>query len=411
MLHPKAPAVVALIAALLTGMAAAAETAPFVGKDFQRKEIYHSPQKPGWTSWVGAWLMPDDSMMVSFVQATGELQEKHKKRDYGGLQIDVIYLRSTDGGKHWEKTAVSPVNFATPRDSGKGTHANNGGPTIALKDGSILRRVYAFDYDVFPKMPGTSFLQRSSDYGKTWSAMPTSDDGGKTWSDVDPKLQEFLLDPTKYTVQPTRAHRLRDGRLLISGGVWNGQNTQKAPYEPLLMVSEDEAASWKRVDFIRKPGYDASWNKQFNEWDTAELASGDLLVVSRAGDNKSRWVGVLEKAGNTWAMTRFAKTDALPHSGHPDLLATREGPVLHLATTGIMATSDAGQTWWPVEFPDAAKNLRAKEEPSTVSTRYYPRSIQTSAGRIFVFSHRGADDYYGRTDQSVLMDSFQLAKP
>ena len=77
-------------------------------------------------------------MMVSCTQATGELQEKHKKRDYSGLEIDVIYLRSTDGGKHWEKTAVSPVNFATARDSGKGTHASNGGPTqtIALLAGS-----------------------------------------------------------------------------------------------------------------------------------------------------------------------------------------------------------------------------------------------------------------------------------
>jgi hypothetical protein len=383
----------------------------FIGKEFKRTQIYHSPHKPGWTSWVGAWLMPDNSMMVSCTQATGELQPKHKKRDYSGLQIDVIYLRSTDGGRHWDKTAASPVNFATARDSGKGTHANNGGPTIALKDGSIIRRVYGFDYEAFPRMPGTAFMQRSSDYGKTWSPMPTSDDGGKTWSDPDPKIQELLLDPTKSTVQPTRTHRLRDGRLLIGGGVWAGQDTQKAPYEPLLMVSSDEAASWKRVDFTQAPGYDKSWNKQFNEWDFAELENGDLLIVSRAGDNKSRWVGVLAKTGDTWTMKNFAKSDVLPHSGHPDLLATREGPVLHVAQTGIMATTDAGKTWWPIAFPDAPKNVRAKEEPTSIATRYYPRSIQARDGRIFVFAHVGYDNFYGQVDQSVVMDTFRLAKP
>jgi hypothetical protein len=355
--------------------------------------------------------MPDGSMMISLVQATGELQEKHKKRDYGGLQIDVVYLRSTDGGKRWEKIAESPVNFATPRDAGRGTHANNGGPTIALVEGSIIRRVYGYDYRAFPKMPGTAFMQRSADYGKTWSPMPTSDDGGKAWSDPDPGVQEFLLDPAKFTVQPTRARRLRDGRLLIGGGVWNGQKSQKGPYEPLLMVSDDDAAHWRRVDFTRAAGYDPDWNKQFNEWDLAELANGDLLVVSRSGDNTSRWVGVLARAGGTWAMKSFAKSDALPHSGHPDLLATREGPVLHLATTGIMATTDAGKSWRPVEFPDTPKNLRAKEEPSTVSTRYYPRSLQAPDGRVFVFSHRGWDNAYGEVDQSIVMDSFRLAKP
>src|SRR5438552_269398 len=41
-----------------------------------RKTIYHSPQKPGFTSWVGAWAMPDGSLMVSFTQATGPLKDR-----------------------------------------------------------------------------------------------------------------------------------------------------------------------------------------------------------------------------------------------------------------------------------------------------------------------------------------------
>src|SRR5436309_1377862 len=43
------------------------------GRQWQRKTIYHSPQTPGYTCWVGAWQMPDKSLMVHFKQATGPL--------------------------------------------------------------------------------------------------------------------------------------------------------------------------------------------------------------------------------------------------------------------------------------------------------------------------------------------------
>jgi len=85
----------------------------------------------------------------------------------------------------------------------------------------------------------------------------------------------------------------------------------------------------------------------------------------------------------------------LPHSGQPELLATAEGPILHVATSGIHWTSDADQTWHKLDVP---------------ATAYYPRSVQTKDGRIFVFGHVGGDDAYGKADQSIVMDSFRLTK-
>ena len=82
----------------------------------------------------------------------------------------------------------------------------------------------------------------------------------------------------------------------------------------------------------------------------------------------------------------------LPHDGQPELLATREGPILHVAS-GIHWTNDAGQTWHKLQVPGAA---------------YYPRSIQAADGRIFVFGHVGGDNAYGKVDQSIVMDSFRL---
>ena len=78
-----------------------------------------------------------------------------------------------------------------------------------------------------------------------------------------------------------------------------------------------------------------------------------------------------------------------------ELLATREGPVLHVATTGIHWTTDAGKTWTPLKVP---------------ATAYYPRSVQAADGRIMILGHVGGDDAYGSVDQSIVMDSFRLMK-
>jgi hypothetical protein len=133
------------------------------------------------------------------------------------------------------------------------------------------------------------------------------------------------------------------------------------------------------------------------EFDAAELSNGNLLCVFRRTDpDKSgrevRWQGVLKKSGETWIPGKVGPAP-FPHSGHPELLATRAGPILHVATSGIQGTSDAGETWHPLNVP---------------GTAYYPRAVQAADGRIFIFGHVGGDDAYGKSDQSIVMDSFQL---
>src|SRR3972149_4914501 len=41
--------------------------------DVQRFTVYHSPQTPGYTCWAGTWVMPDETLMISFHQATGPI--------------------------------------------------------------------------------------------------------------------------------------------------------------------------------------------------------------------------------------------------------------------------------------------------------------------------------------------------
>src|SRR5690349_20387599 len=68
----------------------------FVARGFSRRTIYHSPQTPGYTSWVGAWEMPDKSLMVCFTQATGPAKSRppvpKDLREKLGIPADYDFL-------------------------------------------------------------------------------------------------------------------------------------------------------------------------------------------------------------------------------------------------------------------------------------------------------------------------------
>jgi hypothetical protein len=70
---------------------------------------------------------------------------------------------------------------------------------------------------------------------------------------------------------------------------------------------------------------------------------------------------------------------------------------VYLSTTGAKWTNNNGQTW---------NNLLVNG--GAYASRYYPNSVQTPDGWIYVFGHNGADNYYGQVDQFVWMDKFRL---
>jgi hypothetical protein len=210
------------------------------------------------------------------------------------------------------------------------------------------------------------------------------------------------LDPKKYSAWPKRLRVLRDGRLMVLGGVAHvpANSRTRAEYnglfEPLLMVSADNGKTWQESIRVVPDAHRDKWGGE--EFDAAELPNGDLLCVFRRLDaelgHEVRWQGVLRKSGATWTPGDLGPAP-FPHSGHPDVLATREGPILHVASTGIHWTVDVGRTWHKLDVP---------------GTAYYPRAVQAADGRIVVFGHVGGDDAYAKTDQSIVMSSFRLVK-
>jgi hypothetical protein len=371
-------------------------TPPIHAEGFQRRIIYRSPQRPGYTSWVGAWTMPDHSLMVGFVRATGAVRPSDRlltppaivdrfglpgwdpSRDFWGLQLAVIYLRSTDGGLTWQQDRSEA--FTSPFPHGYTQQA-----TIGLKDGTILRRVNGDDLRNDSGIPHTAYLQRLAPGATSWSR------------------PQVLLDPRRYTYQLTRLRYLRDGRLVATGNRWNVPadtpltERRTVPSSLLLMVSSDDGRTWRNgLTIPRDVGYLPG-----DEWDTAELTNGDLLAVMRTRESPTaqgevRKQGLLEKKGSGWVLTNV-RDAPFPPSGHPELLKTQQGPILHIATTGVHYTTD-GITWKPLTF----------SPPLAYRSTYYPRAVQTDDGVVHVFGHVGADDPYGARDQAIVMDTFRL---
>ena len=367
----------------------------FTVTEYSRKTIYRSPQRPGYTCWCGCWMMPDKSLMVCFTQATGPAEGRERapkdvlaklswppggdaRYDMTGLELRNVHLRSTDDGETWKKVSADP--FKSPMNG------ITGECETALPDGTVLRGVWGYYLPYNPELPQTGFFQRSSDGTKTWGQ------------------PEILLDPRRYAAWPKRLRTLRDGRLIALGGVARvpANSRNRAEYnglmEPLLIVSEDSGRTWSRPIEVLPRKYREGWGGE--EYDAAELPDGSLLCVFRRsnpnGPGEVRWHGVLDKQGTTWKPAKSGLTPApFSHSGHPELLATREGVVLHVATAGIHATADRGKSWQQLNVP---------------GTNYYPRSLQGPGGRIYVFAHVGSDNGYGAVDQSITMDTFRLTR-
>jgi photosystem II stability/assembly factor-like uncharacterized protein len=332
--------------------------------------------------------------MVSFTQATGPVDGRPKAPkdvqhtltwpptgqpgyDMTGCDLRNVHLRSSDGGKTWKQVSADLFKSCMNGVTGEAE--------TALADGTIVRGVWGYYLPYNPQLPKTGYLERSANASRTW---------GKP---------EVLLDATKFSAWPKRLRVLRDGRLIVLGGVASvpANSRTRAEYsrlfEPLLMVSSDSGRTWQGPIPVVPAEHRGKWGGE--EFDAAELAGGDLLCVFRRTDpsgsgGEVRWQGVLKKTADTWLPGEVAAAP-LPHSGHPELLATREGPILHVATTGIHATSDGGASWHKLDVR---------------GTAYYPRSVQAADGRIFVFGHIGGDDAYGRVDQSIVMDSFRLVR-
>jgi hypothetical protein len=368
-------------------------------RDLDRLFIYHSPQCPGFTSWCGLWTMPGGAPMCSFTQATGPFrgrpaappevrqrlewppQGHTEAYDMTGLRLQNLHLHSADQGRTWR--ACGSDEFRTCMNG------ITGEAELALPDGTLLRGVWG-RYLPYDPVPQDGYVQRSGDGGNTWSApeLINRQPGAGFW--------------------PKRLRLLRDGRVLAGGGFFRNQSGRDtrtgwfADFFPALYTSGDGGRTWEGPLPVLPPDQGRAFSFT-EEFDWAELENGDLLLVLRAGVAEGRLQARLPRQGAAWDPAP-ALPNGLPHSGHPELLLTSGGQLLHLATTGISCSLDQGRTWVDLPLDDGLDALRKGP-----ATPYYPRSVELADGRILVVGHVGGDDGYGCTDQAIIGLRFSLA--
>ena len=348
---------------------ASQSTAAIRASDFHQSQIYHAPETPGYTSWCTLWRDDDDSLRLAFQQVTGPKENPAARKNV------TVLMASDDAGKSWKTLREVPARagvldqhgiYAAPASSSFCGHG-----MARLPNGTLVTGLWSLAENQ------SGYVQRSTDDGKTWGN------------------PIYLLDPADYRAYPTQVRRLHDGRLMIVAGVVRQADHKTQRYlTKMFFQSKDDGKTWTSI-WTMPPEVGAC-----EESDFAELPNGDLLVVHRAEHytgakyaNSTRLQNLFHpRPDGSWEIGPVTQCP-FPHSGFPRLLATREGPILHIATNGVHATTDAGQHWTKLDLPGSP---------------YYPEAEQLKDGTVLVVGHVGSDNIYGTVDQSIIRQTFRL---
>lgn len=352
--------------------------------EFSDRVIYHSPETPGYTSWVGSWQLPDGRLRCDFRQLTGP-------RDRPLSTVPV--LESKDGGVTWVCLTASTPGAALPPADYYQVSPEACRGMVVLADGTLVRPVWPP-----AALEASGSVRRSTDGGKTWSA------------DIS------LLPVAEYRTWPTLIRVLADGRLVLFAGCWQrGDTTHGNAMNPnlakMMFLSADRGVTWSAPIPLMPTAVGVC-----EESDVCELPNGDLFWIHRAEHfpgqpteipalgarmgptpPESYWYSdrlqsIARKQGETF-IPGPCSAAPFPHSGYPAVLSTQEGLILHLGTDGVHWTADTGRTWSRLEVP---------------GTPYYPKALQRADGTILCIGHRGSDDVYGSVDQAVVQQTFRL---
>ena len=328
------------------------------------------PEVQPYTAWTGAWKLPNGTLQINFVQATGPQNNP---------TITYPVLQSADNGHTWSR-----VPGDVPTGYSRGMAVLPDGMTMVRPDATGLY----FDANGILQYPNNNFMgiRRSTTGGTSWN-QPIN-----------------LVSPVDYQISlPTVIKPLRDGRLVAMAGITPATlpaETAKQNMVKTMFVSSDQGQTWGSPIILMPVSDGVS-----EESDFVELANGDLLwehrAIQYAADGtylgQPRRQSIVNQVGGVFVPQPPQAPYSYADDGFPSLLMSSQGVILDFSGLGSRWSADQGQTW---------HDLYVGSQP--LRTAYYPRAVEADDGTIVVASHVGQDDGYGTVDQSIVVQTFRL---
>jgi sialidase-1 len=216
-----------------------------------------------------------DGSLLAFAEA-----RKYNLDDpgFGKQDIDLVFRRSTDGGKTWSAMKVI-------EDPGELWSAANPATVVDRTNGRVwllyLRCKLGRNTDT--ARPGTDdsevLARTSDDHGTSWSE--PIDLTRVTRDFADPKWRVSVVGP---------GGMIQDHRGRLVAALWKFE-----PFGNFALYSEDHGRSWQRGSFVPGTG---------DENQLVELADGQLLMDIRQTTGPRRFFATSRDGGKTWSSPR-----------------------------------------------------------------------------------------------------------
>lgn len=210
-------------------------------------------------------------------------------------EIDLVYRRSTDGGKTWGKQQVladgskytGPQNPAARRPKERAQEITCNNPVlIADPTAGIVHALYCIEY-------AKCFYSRSTDDGATFSE-PVEITA--TFDKFRPEYQWTVLG-----TGPAHGLVLKSGRLLVPVWLSTGEGSHR-PSCVATIYSDDHGKTWQRGDIV----VNTPELKNPSETIAVELADGCVMLNIRHENAEHRRAVSISKDGATgWSKVKL----------------------------------------------------------------------------------------------------------